>query len=82
MSKRLNGQWPILVFVLMFLIIPLSTFPGTGVFELIFAVLAVFAVLIASLVIASVVTARRQTNGEAQANSAIPRTVQDGKSSQ
>ena len=61
MLKRLNGQWPILVFVLMFLTIPLSTFPGTGIFEFIFAILGVFAIVIAALVIASVVSARNRT---------------------
>ena len=70
MLKRLNGQWPILVFVLMFLTIPLSTFPGIGVFEFIFAILGIFTVVIAALVLASVLTARDQTGtqGDSELN--------------
>lgn len=64
MLKRLNGQWPILVFVLMFLTIPLSTLPGTGIFEFVFAILGLFAIVIAALVIASVVTSRRRDSAQ------------------
>ena len=61
--KTLNGQWPVMVFVLMFLVLPLSTLPG--LFDSIFIVLGGFTLVLIGLIIASLVTSRRKaTNGE------------------
>jgi membrane protease YdiL (CAAX protease family) len=56
--KHLQGQWPLIVFTLMFLVVPLSTL-GSGWFEPIFVVLGIFTVVIAVLLIASVITGLR-----------------------
>jgi hypothetical protein len=63
MQKFLKGQWPIMVFALMFFILPLSTIPG--LFDPIFIVLGLFTLVILILIVASLVTGRSQaTNGE------------------
>jgi hypothetical protein len=63
MHKFLKGQWPIMVFALMFFILPLSTIPG--LFDPIFIVLGLFTLVILILIVASLVTGRSQaTNGE------------------
>ena len=54
----LKGSWPIVVFVLMFLVLPLSTF--AGLFEVTFIVLGLFALALAGLIVAALVTARRR----------------------
>ena len=54
--KILNGQWPIMVFVLMFIVLPFATIPG--LFDPIFIVLGIFTLVIIVLMIASLVTAR------------------------
>ncbi len=54
--KILNSQWPIMVFVLMFVVLPFATIPG--LFDPIFIVLGIFTVVIIGLIIASLVTAR------------------------
>lgn len=54
--KQLQGQWPLIVFALMFLVVPLSTL-GNGWFEPIFVVLGIFTAAIAVLLVASIVTA-------------------------
>jgi curved DNA-binding protein CbpA len=52
-----NGAWPILIFVILFLILPLSTLPG--LFDPIFILLVGIALVIAALVIAALVSSRR-----------------------
>lgn len=54
--KTLNGQWPIMVFVLMFVVLPFATIPG--LFDPIFIVLGIFTLVIIGLTIASIVSAR------------------------
>ncbi|MCW1967673.1 MAG: hypothetical protein KIH69_006075 [Anaerolineae bacterium] len=61
--KQLQGQWPLIVFALMFLVVPLSTL-GNGWFEPIFVVLGIFTAAIAILLVASIVTARNRQNKE------------------
>ena len=61
--KFLRGQWPIMVFVLMFLVLPLATIPG--LFDPIFIVLGGFTFVILGLIIASLLDSRRKvTDGE------------------
>lgn len=62
MKKMLSGNWPMFVFVLMFLTLPLSTIPG--MFELVFIVLGLFTVAIAALVIYSLVAGRKAAEQE------------------
>jgi hypothetical protein len=57
MKPNLNGSWPILIVVILFLVLPLSTLPG--LFDLIFIVLMGIATVIAALVIASLIVGRR-----------------------
>lgn len=54
---NLNGAWPILIIVILFLTIPFSTLPG--LFDLIFVVVALIALMIAALTVAALVTSRR-----------------------
>ena len=54
--KILNSQWPIMVFVLMFVVLPFATIPGW--FDPIFTILGIFTVVIIGLIIASLVTAQ------------------------
>ena len=61
--KQLQGQWPLIVFALMFLGVPLSTL-GNGWFEPIFVVLGIFTVIIAVLLVASIVTSKNRQNKE------------------
>jgi len=61
--KQLQGQWPLIVFALMFLVVPLSTL-GNGWFEPIFVVLGIFTVVIAVLLVASIVTSKNRQNKE------------------
>ncbi len=61
--KQLQGQWPLIVFALMFLVVPLSTL-GNGWFEPIFVVLGIFTVIIAVLLVASIVTSKNRQNKE------------------
>lgn len=56
MKKMLSGNWPMFIFVLMFLTLPLSTIPG--MFEIVFIVLGLFTVAIAGLVVYSLVASR------------------------
>jgi hypothetical protein len=62
--KFLRGQWPIMIFALMFFVLPLSTIPG--LFDPIFIVLGGFTFVIIGLIVASLITNRRQqqTRGE------------------
>jgi NADH:ubiquinone oxidoreductase subunit 3 (subunit A) len=55
----LNGAWPILIFVILFLVLPLATLPGF--FNVIFVVLMGIALVIGVLLVASLVTGRRQS---------------------
>ena len=57
MKPNLNGSWPILIVVILFLVLPLSTLPG--LFDPIFIVLMGIAAVIAALVIAALVAGRR-----------------------
>ena len=59
MQKLLKGQWPIMVFALMFFILPLSTIPG--LFDPIFIVLGLFTLVILVLIVASIITIRSKT---------------------
>ena len=61
--KQLQGQWPLIVFALMFLVVPLSTL-GNGWFEPIFVVVGIFTVIIAVLLVASIVTSKNRQNKE------------------
>ena len=58
MKLSLNGSWPILIVVILFLVLPLATLPG--LFDPIFIVLLGIAAVIAALVVASLVTAKRR----------------------
>ena len=58
MKLSLNGSWPILIVVILFLVLPLATLPG--LFDPIFIVLLGIAAVIAVLVVAALVTARRR----------------------
>lgn len=58
---NLNGAWPILIIVILFLILPLSTLPG--MFDFIFVVLMGIALVIAGLIVASLIASRRQKSG-------------------
>ena len=61
--KQMQGQWPLIVFALMFLVVPLSTL-GNGWFEPIFVVLGFFTVIIAVLLVVSIVTSKNRQNKE------------------
>ena len=54
--KSLSGQWPIFIFVLMFLVLPLSTI--RGFFDPIFIVLGIFTLVIIGFIVASLVSER------------------------
>jgi hypothetical protein len=56
-SVNLNGAWPILAVVALFLILPLATLPG--LFNLVFVALIAIALVIAGLIVASLITARK-----------------------
>lgn len=61
--KALRGQWPILVFALMFFVLPMATLPG--LFDAIFIILGGFTFVILGLIVASVVTNRTKApNGD------------------
>lgn len=60
--KNLQGQWPVLVVMIMFFILPMSTLPG--LFDFIFAILGLIALAIVGLIVASIVTARRRSTHE------------------
>ncbi len=57
MKIDLNGQWPILIVVLLFLLIPFSTIPG--LFDFVFVLAMGVALIIAMLLIATLVSALR-----------------------
>lgn len=59
--QSLQGQWPLFVFMLMFIVLPLATIPG--LFDVVFIVLGGFTLVIVGLTIASVISARRKTAG-------------------
>ncbi|BCX03578.1 MAG: hypothetical protein KatS3mg053_1516 [Candidatus Roseilinea sp.] len=54
---NLNGAWPILIFAILFLILPFSTLPG--LFDAVFVVLMGIALAIAALIVAALATSRR-----------------------
>lgn len=56
---NLNGAWPILAIVILFLILPFATLPG--LFDAVFVVLAIIALGIAALTIATLATAGRRS---------------------
>jgi len=58
-NLNLNGPWPILIVVILFLVLPLATLPGF--FDFIFVILLGIAAVIAALIIAALVTARRHS---------------------
>ncbi|MGQ9815381.1 MAG: hypothetical protein ACUVR3_09575 [Candidatus Roseilinea sp.] len=60
--KNLQGEWPLLVIMIMFFILPMSTIPG--LFDFIFAILGLIALLIIGLIVASIITARRHPRNE------------------
>jgi hypothetical protein len=60
-NLNLNGAWPILIIVILFLVLPFSTLPGF--FDLIFIVLMGIAAVIAVLIVASLINSRRQKSG-------------------
>lgn len=57
-NLNLNGSWPILIVVVLFLVLPLATLPG--LFDPIFILLMVIAAVIAVLVVAALIASRRQ----------------------
>ena len=58
----LQGAWPILVFMVMFFILPMSTIPG--LFDFVFVILGLIALVIVGLLVASIVTGLRRTANE------------------
>ena len=54
---NLSESWPILAFVSLFLVLPLSTIPG--LFDFIFVVLGLITLVIAGLIVWTVVTQRK-----------------------
>jgi uncharacterized membrane protein YkvA (DUF1232 family) len=63
MIKLIKSQWPIMVFALMFFVLPMSTIPG--LFNFIFVILGGFTLVIVGLIIAALVTSKSQaTNGQ------------------
>ena len=52
----LRGQWPIMVFTLMFCVLPLSTIPG--LFDFVFVILGGFTFIILGLIVASLLATR------------------------
>jgi uncharacterized membrane protein YkvA (DUF1232 family) len=63
MIKLIKSQWPIMVFALMFFVLPMSTIPG--LFNFIFVILGGFTFVIVGLIIAALVTSKSQaTNGQ------------------
>lgn len=62
MKFNLNGAWPILIFVILFLIVPLSTLPG--LFDAVFVVLVLMALVIGGLILAALITHRRSGEGK------------------
>lgn len=58
-NLNLNGAWPIMMIVILFLVLPFSTLPGF--FDFIFIVLMGIALVIAGLIIASLVAGRRRS---------------------
>jgi|YNPMSStandDraft_2_1061718.scaffolds.fasta_scaffold68100_2 ABC-type nickel/cobalt efflux system permease component RcnA len=58
----LNGQWPILIIVLLFLLIPFSTIPG--LFDIVFVLAMGVALVIAVLLIATLVSALRDRRAQ------------------
>jgi hypothetical protein len=54
---NLNGAWPILIFAILFLILPFSTLPG--LFDAVSVVLMGIALAIAALIVAALATSRR-----------------------
>ncbi|PJF47991.1 MAG: hypothetical protein D6709_11135 [Chloroflexi bacterium] len=54
---NLNGAWPILIPIVLFLILPLSTLPG--LFDAVFIALMGIALVIAALIVAALATSRR-----------------------
>jgi hypothetical protein len=63
MIKQINSQWPIIVFALMFFVLPMSTIPG--MFNFIFIILGGFTLVIIGLIIIALVTRKAQaSNGQ------------------
>jgi ABC-type transport system involved in cytochrome bd biosynthesis fused ATPase/permease subunit len=65
MLKTLQGQWPIMVFVLMFFVLPMATIPGF--FDPIFIVLGGFTLVILGLIVAALFATRSKA-APAEAN--------------
>ena len=61
-KTTLQGSWPILVVIIMFFILPMSAIPG--LFDFIFAILGLIALVIVGLIIASIVTGLRRSTNE------------------
>ncbi len=55
---NLNGAWPILIFIILFLILPFSTLPG--LFDAVFIALMGIAAVLAVLLIAALIQSRRR----------------------
>ena len=60
-SINLDGAWPILIFVILFLVLPLSTLPG--LFNAVFVVLIGIALALAALIVAALIVGRRPGRG-------------------
>lgn len=59
---NLNGTWPIVIFITLFLILPFSTLPG--LFDVVFVVLVGIALAIAALIIAALTTSQRRNRDQ------------------
>ena len=63
MVNLVKGQWPIMVFALMFFVLPMATIPG--LFNFVFVILGGFTLVILGLIIASLAVSRaRATDGQ------------------
>ena len=57
MKLTLPSSWPILIFAILFIVLPLSTIPG--MFDFIFVILGLITVAILALLIWSAISSRR-----------------------
>ena len=57
MKLTLPSSWPILIFAILFVVLPLSTIPG--MFDFIFVILGLITVAILALLIWSAISSRR-----------------------
>ncbi len=68
MDWIVKGNWPIIVFALMFLVLPFATLPG--MFDFIFVILGGFTFIILGLIVASLILSRTSAAAAAPERSA------------